>query len=604
MKYGGHANEEPGSDSSSMSEDVVLADYVQRPLRLRARPKMTQCQKFWTGLFYAQLAFQLIAGVALRASRNVQYREHDGTCADGFIQLKYSSMCVGSVLFDKINACQSNQDSASRVEFTRRLQTKKSYNVWDVLRRHERLPMTTIGVAAIMCVAMLFVLTVAAGCVTWGLFLFNGALLLYGFYLTTNWMLLVALAVVAVLALWRKKDIDTAIAAMEVGAAALKDTPVVFAICAGLQLVWFVYAVVFTWFTLSNMAGSMDVGPDCEPAAMSFLARMYFSSAPFLFVLTTFFFRHCVLAVCSMAVGAWCFKEEAEAQGMSSSTSALLGLKLAFTTSCGSVFAASLILSVVDAIRKKVTKDNMLWWCDPVTCLLKMIWCAVESTIGALTRFALIAHMFQGDGLCFVAGLTGDMLTRQLPGIIICGIVSEKVTRQLAMMSATAVGFYVWWYLDHVEDLGFFSAVRSVADQADDGSSSFGALNFHDELTTGTTSAEADGTAGLKHLILIGLTLVMLWCVRNPVVTIVLAFLVSSFEFGSGWWSCFLIAVVLASLVAVIFNYFASVLEYATDVAFFCTALDAESGQRRTLRLEKLRDIVDDRVSEELVNDV
>jgi len=558
---------EPSSDNSSLHEEMVLADYTERPLRLLSRPRMTVSQKVFTGLFYLQLAFQLLLGVGLWQARNRVPADTDGACSAGF-RRERGGMCIEAALYDRREACKATvPDTVRRLEEEE--EGKKSNKAWDMLERNPRLPAVTVGISALLCVLALFSLTFAAGCVTWGMFAINAVLMLYGFYLTHNWMLLVALAVIVALTIWGRDDIMAAISCMKVGAQALKDTPVVFALNAGVQLVWFLYALVFMWFTTFNMERSFEVGPDCGLVPSTWFS-FYLKIVPFLFVLTTFFFRHVTMAVVSLAVGAWCFPQEARLQGSSPSGAAILGLELALTKSCGSVFAASFILSLVDTLRKKTSSDNMLWWADPMACFFRLIWCCLETTVGALTRFALIGHMFQGDGLCFVAGLTGDMLARRLPGVLMCGFVSERVTRQMSMMGSTAIGFGIWWYLDHVEGLGFWNSVK----------------NF---VTDNNDQAE-DPVVGWGQTIALGLTLVMLWCVRNPVLAILLGVWFLCFEWNNGWFSCFTISVVLASFVSVIFNYFTSTLEYATDTAFYCMALEAE-GSKRSIRLQPLHEV-------------
>merc|ERR1712048_1301577 len=93
-----------------------------------------------------------------------------------------------------------------------------------------------------------------------------------------------------------------------------------------------------------------------------------------------------------------------------------------------------------------------------------MLWCLLEGVVGSLTRFALIAHLFHGDGLCFVASTTYDTLKRRLPATILTGVVSEKVLSQISTVLATGLGLQIWWILDKSEGLGIFtSATDSLA---------------------------------------------------------------------------------------------------------------------------------------------
>merc|ERR1719323_2536436 len=151
-----------------------------------------------------------------------------------------------------------------------------------------------------------------------------------------------------------------------------------------------------------------------------------------------------------------------------------------------------------------------------MACLVRMLWCCVEGIIGSLTRFALIMHMFHGEGLCSVSRITYGLLQRYLPGVIATGFVSE-----------------------------------------------------------------------------------MLFLVRRPLLTIVLIFqLHSAFEIVEDHLNAFSVAALSASTVAVVFNYFASIVEYSTDTIFYCYALEAE-GEARQVRLKPLYDVMEKQVEVE-----
>merc|ERR1712051_295233 len=57
--------------------------------------------------------------------------------------------------------------------------------------------------------------------------------------------------------------------------------------------------------------------------------------------------------------------------------------------------------------------------------------------------------------------------------------------------------------------------------------------------------------------------------------------------------NAFSIAVLMGSIVAVIFNYFGILVEYSADTIFYCFALEAESGARQ-VRLKELYDMVEE----------
>merc|ERR1712113_797129 len=101
------------------------------------------------------------------------------------------------------------------------------------------------------------------------------------------------------------------------------------------------------------------------------------------------------------------------------------------------------------------------------------------------------------------------------------------------------------------------------------------------------------------QLMILGLILLMLLFVRRPLPSIVLIFFLHNmFEINVEVINTFSIAVLMGSIVAVIFNYFGILVEYAADTIFYCFALEAESGARQ-VRLKELYDVVQKQIADE-----
>jgi len=98
----------------------------------------------------------------------------------------------------------------------------------------------------------------------------------------------------------------------------------------------------------------------------------------------------------------------------------------------------------------------------------------------------------------------------------------------------------------------------------------------------------------IAQLMILGLILLMLLFVRRPLPSIVLIFFLHNmFEINWEVINAFSIAVLMGSIVAVIFNYFGILVEYAADTIFYCFALEAESGARQ-VRLKELYNMVEE----------
>ena len=74
-------------------------------------------------------------------------------------------------------------------------------------------------------------------------------------------MLLVSAAGYIAMAVYFKDQIDMAILSMKVAARALTETPMVFVICAVLQVMWAFYVAFFV-YGMMHVGGSQDVNPD------------------------------------------------------------------------------------------------------------------------------------------------------------------------------------------------------------------------------------------------------------------------------------------------------------------------------------------------------
>merc|ERR1712217_694766 len=130
-----------------------------------------------------------------------------------------------------------------------------------------------------------------------------------------------------------------------------------------------------------------------------------------------------------------------------------------------------LIIGAVDYIRSRM-QNNPCWWCDPMACVIRSLWCCLEGIIGGLSRFALITHMFHGHRLREVAPATFGLLKQRLPDLFTTSFLAEKVTSQMSICLATMFGLLTWIILDTSEGLGFFKffgdAVVDVSKNSDD----------------------------------------------------------------------------------------------------------------------------------------
>ncbi|CAK0903812.1 unnamed protein product [Prorocentrum cordatum] len=439
--------------------------------------------------------------------------------------------------------------------------------------RNAGLLLMLLGGTALVCLGWFLVLGAFARATTWGMLGFNVIMMCYMAFLTHNWMLLITAAIVLVVAFLARANIEVAIQAMGLAASALRSTPGTFAVCFAFRVGWFIYAVSLSCVGVFLLPNSMAVGPSCE-LEQSWAAAFWSGCCPVLFIITTLFFKNCMLSVVALSVGCWYFPDAAAELGEEACGSpALYGGKLALTTSSGSVFASALMMGVVEALKQH--ELHPCWWLDPMTCAMKTLWCALEGVVGALTRFALIAHLFHGDGLCHMGTIAKELLSRHLPDAVATGFIANVIMNQMAMSLATSFGFLVWYLLDQCEHIGVFSTIakdiNEIAQQSPDDSST-------------------------PQLLVALLTWSMYLGARRPISTLFFSWILYGLAPFVDWifslpglLESYLISAFMAALASIIFGYMGSVMEYATDTVFYCMAVECEGGRcdARTMKLHE-----------------
>jgi len=518
-------------------------EYAQRPLRIASRPPMSPLQICCSGLFYGQLLVQLAAFISVLMTQNT-YKLSDGVCSAGYVKDIDKPLCIQLELKAQLDSSAPPADALVDSEgepVDRRLKEQgrmQKGNGWFMVL------WASCGAIPLICLVWLIILAKFATVALWGTIVANVIIMCCMFCFTFNWMLLVVAAVLIVLAYFAREKIEIA----------RRSLP-----HPGL-----LRCVIAIWAIGLFALNSQAVGPDCELQS-SWVASFWLSVCPVLSIFTTMFFRCCIVSVLAMSIGFWYFPEEtADVKDEVSGSPALYGGKLALTTSSGDVFVASLIMGCVELAKQDASKP--WWWLDPTAWLLKAVICCFEATISNLTRFALISSLFQGDNI-FHAGLTiKELLVRRLPTAFATGFLANIILNQIAAGLATGVGFLVWFLFDLAEDIGHFeNAPKTVA------------------------------------LLTCSMFLSVRW---KPTATLILSLVCSSkfndsdMQVPKGTFESFFTAQAIAAVASIIFSYMACVLEYATDIVFYCVVVESEYG-RVDARTVKLHDLVQKQLENE-----
>jgi hypothetical protein len=555
------------------------------PLKLENRPPATTADKIFGGFFYGQLVLQVALVIACAATQNVAFPDHNLGCPTGmkFDESRPSSLlCLDNELTREKNNCKPTP--RKNIHGVMELATDPGpESMWDLLGRNAVVPSTVIPMGLLFCALWLFSLKIAPQYVVWGSIGLNVLFMLYAYYLVRNWAMLVAAALVVAFTIYYKKAVDVAIMSIKVAARALSENPVIFLVCAGIELLWGLYSAFFV-YGMMQVGGSRAVATDgtCQ-LTLSMPANMLANIGTVLFTYNTMYFNNAALCACAVGIGSWYFPSCI--QKTSITHPAAHGAIMAFTSSSGAVSEASIIMTIVEECKKRANSKN--WFANPISCLTKCLWCAIASCVDGLTRFALISHMFHGGGFKATAKNVSTIIQNRLPAALMTATLSHKIFDQIATVLATAVGFFVWYWLDSRGRGGVFKALGGVADTLHHMSTSPPSEHGNNQ--------QASGEQVMQYFIL-SLIAMMAAFVRKPVATILFLVLFNTWVSPQTMYdvmheyqqilNSFFVAIFFAAMFSIIFHYFAQVVEYSTDVVFYCFALEAEMGKTQDRMVE------------------
>jgi hypothetical protein len=558
------------------------------PLKLENRPPATTGMKIFGGFFYGQLVLQVALVIACVATQNVAIPDLDNIaqnrgCPTGMTPARFSLLCLDNALKTEQDNCKPTPRKNSHGVME--LATDPGpESMWDLLGRNAVVPSTVIPMGLLFCALWLFLLKIAPQYVIWGSIGLNVLFLLYAYYLVRNWAMLVVAALVVVFAIYYKKAVEVAIMSIKVAARALSENPVIFLVCAGIELLWGLYSAFFV-YGMMQVGGSKAVATDgtCQ-LTLSLPANMLANIGTVLFTYNTMYFNNAALCACAVGVGSWYFPSCI--QKTSITHPAAHGAIMAFTSSSGAVSEASIIMTIVEECKKRA--NNPRWFLNPISCLTKCLWCAIASCVDGLTRFALISHMFHGGGFRATATNVSTIIRNRLPAALMTATLSHKIFDQIATVLATAIGFFVWYWLDKRGDGGVFAALGGAADAI--------RKNTSPPSEHGGNTQQASGEQAMQYFIL-SLIGIMAAFVRKPVATILLLVLFNTWVSPQTMYDAlphkfqpilnsFFVAIFFAAMFSIIFHYFAQVVEYSTDVIFYCFALEAEMGKKQDRMVE------------------
>lgn len=438
-------------------------------------------------------------------------------------------------LADQVMGRQSADDSG------RRLQEKT--DLWGAFEQNVEVPAVLLAVMLILVPTWLFVLKQFTQAVVWGTLLLDLAgliwLMIRGEF---EWPFIAMTVIFLLLVFIFRNKIKTAIEMLKLATHALGQTPSVFA--ANLVL-FFVYVFYVAFWEMAIIASTgVVVLQDCERMKPGFIDNAV-NFMVFMFLPMTFFFMNCKLVICACGLGAWYFHSDDPQKPKSP---AFVGLKWAFYDSAGPTFVAALIQYAVHELRK-VAVGNC-WFCHPIGCFFRMLWCCIEGTVRAFTKFMLLGHVFHGGGVVKTARAVYATLKKHMGDAITTDFISVQVVTWSTCIFAVGMGFAGWIWMD--------------------------------QALFGTSSMAMVVQAIPADVAIVVFACVLLYFSKYPLCTLVVIGLTQGMitqyvpeAIG------FLTALFLTSITSIVFMFVGGIVHNSTDTMLYCVALERETGKEQ-----------------------
>lgn len=253
------------------------------------------------------------------------------------------------------------------------------------------------------------------------------------------------------------------------------------------------------------------------------------------------------LLITAMSVGSYFF-------GQWESGNPMAALKVALTTSVGTISASALVTALVEWIVYEAT--STFWWLNPVDCVLYCILTCFRSVIMAYTRFLVVAHSFSGDGFGKSGMNMFKIMTRNFTGAYVNDRIGVMVVHLGSTIFALCIAFASWQWVESAVGVSLLSEVIP----------------------------EIAASGGFA---LLGFFFFFIVLLRNPVPTLMVVILfersiyvplegidptLASLVVGP------FVALFLGSIAGIVFRFQGDVVLHAIDTLFLCSAIGPMSG--------------------------
>ena len=356
-----------------------------------------------------------------------------------------------------------------------------------------------------------------------------------------------------------RKNLEFAAKMISHACLALQENKTMFLGLIFVKMFYVLQAVLFITF-ISASSGVKEVMPsytatyDAETSTTSLGATCVLRSPAWVssglqiismcWLFSVMFYTQVRLAVIAFVVGSWHFHPD-------NKPGVFAAIKIACTTSLGTISLSGLIQTIVDEIKRQ-TDVKWYQWCNcsmwPIYLCLTLIGYCLATCIKMLTKFTLIIHCFTGESFFGSAKMCFGLMSRHFVNGMVTEATSVSVLKLGSFVFSTAFAFSAWFWVDE---------------------------------TYGWNTFEMVGT--WKKIQFFLWIFFLLFNVKHPVLGVFfIVFIDQWFEKsdigGQEYWVAPFCAAFVGCIASLFFDYMAGIILDTVDVMFVCYAVDKDNG--------------------------
>lgn len=396
-------------------------------------------------------------------------------------------------------------------------------------------------------------LRTAPHCAMWttiGLFLI---VLLYAYYLTQNWMMLVVAGAFAAWMGVNAANVNAGCSCLQGGLRALSESPKSLVVIVATTFVMLMYtALLIGTLVLNSQILAVVQDPDTEICHLMPASAQFSTVFVIMFLLISNFFTMAGTYSVSFAIGCWYFHR---GDSQVPETPMATGLKMALFSRNGTGVCAQagVVMTVVDYIESK-TKESKCPCMDPMWCLMAALYCTMKQCLDSLCTFAVVAVALEGGPFCATSQLAKNTIgfERSARFLVINTSLGWLLELQAHALS-TGFGILSLVAIDAIEGLGIFSSIINGASRA----------------------GEVDPASA--QWIIVSVIVMFFWLMRRPLLTITTVILIYIYAGNLITWTivnAILAALLVGCVGALTFHQFAQAATSSLSAMLYCWSLD------------------------------